>query len=150
MNAEHLLEITADLNNLAVIRRFVQEKAALFQADADSISDLVLAVDEVVNNIIVHGYRNQGGMIEVRLIRRNDRLVVSLRDQAPVFDPTNLPAPDINLPLEQRPLGGMGVYLVMELMDNVSYRVTEAGGNELTLEKRIAGAGLRSNDMPAK
>ncbi len=138
MDSEFLLHIAAELNNLAVIRRFIQEKAEALQVDSDTISDVALAVDEVVNNIIVHGYHNQGGMIEVVVMRRQDRLVVSLRDQAPVFDPTALPAPDINLPLEKRPLGGMGVYLVMELMDKVSYRVPDHGGNELTLEKRIA------------
>ena len=138
MDSEYLLQIAADLNNLAVIRRFIQEKATLLQVDLDTISDVVLAVDEVVNNIIVHGYRNKGGMIDVIIKRQQDRIVVCLRDQAPVFDPTTLPAPDINLPLEQRPLGGMGVYLVMELMDKVSYRSPDEGGNELTLEKRIA------------
>lgn len=140
MDSEHLLQIAAELNNLAVIRRFIQEKSALLQADEDTISDVVLAVDEVVNNIIVHGYRNKSGMIEVKVGRHQDRLSVCLRDYAPAFDPTTLPAPDINLPLEQRPLGGMGVYLVMELMDKVSYRAPDQGGNELTLEKRIPGA----------
>lgn len=140
MDSEHLLHIAAELNNLSVIRRFVQEKGALLQADSDTISDVVLAVDEIVNNIIVHGYRNQGGMIEVAVNRLNNRLVVRLRDQAPAFDPTTRPMPDINLPLEKRPLGGMGVYLVMELMDKVSYSATSDGGNELVLEKRIASA----------
>lgn len=140
MDSEYHLQIAAELNNLAVIRRFVQEKAAALRADGDTISDVVLAVDEVVNNIIVHGYRNQGGEIEVTVLRREDRLVVCLRDHAPIFDPTNIPAPDINLPLEKRPLGGMGVYLVMELMDQVSHRAPEEGGNELTLEKRVSRA----------
>lgn len=140
MDSEHSLQIAAELNNLAVVRRFIQEKSASLHADADTAADVVLAVDEVVTNIIVHGYRGKNGTIEVALKRHNDRLVVSLRDHAPAFDPTKLPAPDINLPLEQRPLGGMGVYLVMELMDKVSYRAIN-GGNELTLEKRIINAG---------
>jgi serine/threonine-protein kinase RsbW len=139
MDAEYFLQIAAELNNLANIRRFIQDSAAQLQADSDAISDVVLAVDEAVNNIIVHGYRSRAGIIEVALKRIDSRLVVCLRDQAPTFDPTNLPMPDINLPLEKRPLGGMGVYLVMELMDKVSYRRTD-NGNELTLEKRIASS----------
>lgn len=62
--------------------------------------------------------------------------MVCCRDQAPLFDPTNAPEPDMSLPLDLRPLGGLGVFLIRQYMDEMSYRVTPQGGNELTLVKR--------------
>jgi len=101
------------------------------------IDDLVLAVDESATNIIMHGYRGQPGDIEVEIRRAPDAVVIYLRDRAPPFDPTRLPAPDVTLPLEQRPIGGLGVYLTRQLMDSVTHRLTSQGGNELTLIKKI-------------
>ena len=97
---------------------------------------LVLAVDEVVTNIIQHGYRGQPGEIDIEIERRPDAAVVYVRDQAPPFDPTRLPDPDITLPLEQRPEGGMGVYLARRSVDDMSHQVTDQGGNQLTLTKK--------------
>ena len=64
-------------------------------------------------------------------------LAVRLRDQAPRFDPTTLPLPDPSLPLEERILGGMGVYLMRRAADEIRYRALPGGGNELTLMTRL-------------
>jgi serine/threonine-protein kinase RsbW len=136
MDMESSLRMTADLENLAEIRHFVQKTATSFDLDPDSIPDVLLAVDEAVTNVLVHGYPGQAGMIEIELRRRGDSLVVCLRDQAVPFDPTLVPPPDLALPLEERPFGGMGIYLIRQLMDEMTYRITRQGGNELTLVKK--------------
>ena len=59
-----------------------------------------------------------------------------LLDETPLFDPTAVPPPDINLPLEERPLGGLGVHMMRQLTDVLLYRVTEDGQNELIFVKR--------------
>jgi anti-sigma regulatory factor (Ser/Thr protein kinase) len=59
-----------------------------------------------------------------------------LIDDAPLFDPTAVPPPDINLPLEERPLGGLGVHMMRQLTDELLYRVNSAGQNELIFVKR--------------
>jgi len=130
------LRFSAELKNLAAIRRFVQERAEALQADPALIPDIIQAVDESASNIILHGYQGQPGTIEVEVVLVGDDLVIRLRDQAPPFDPTGVPTPDLTLPLEARPLGGLGVYLTRVLMDDVSYRAPAQGGNELTLVKR--------------
>jgi anti-sigma regulatory factor (Ser/Thr protein kinase) len=130
------LRMAAELDNLAEIRHFVQKTATTFGVDPDIISDVLLAVDEAVTNVLVHGYQGQPGMIELELRRRGDSLVVCLRDQAIPFDPTTVPPPDLTLPLEQRPFGGMGIYLMRQLMDEMTHRITRQGGNELTLVKK--------------
>jgi len=132
------LRVAAELDNLAVIRRFVESAAAALDIDSATIGDIVQSVDESVTNIIEHGYRGAPGTIEVEVRREGDALMAILRDQAPPFDPTQRPPPDITLPLDERPLGGLGVYLTRMFMDQVKHRVTAEGGNELTLVKNVS------------
>lgn len=129
------LHITAELKNLANIRSFIRDTAASLGFDDAIIPDVVLAVDEAASNIVLHGYKGQKGIIEVEVEREGDALVVRLRDEAVPFDPSTIPPPDLTLPLGQRPVGGLGIYLTRQVMDEVTHRVTPKGGNELTLIK---------------
>jgi serine/threonine-protein kinase RsbW len=126
----------AELKKLADMRHFVQDAALALKADPAAIPYVVLAVDEVVTNIIVHGYKKEEGYIEIAVGKAEDSLMIRVRDQAPLFDPTSVPSPDLTLPLEERPLGGLGVYLANTFLDDVTYRETAQGGNELTLVKK--------------
>ena len=137
------LRVAADVAQLATIRAFVERQAHALGVDASEIYDLILAVNEVATNIVVHGYRNQPGVIEIDLRRQGEAIDIRLRDQAPLFDPTGVPAPDLTLPLHKRPLGGMGVHVTRQIMDAVRYRVTPVGGNELVLVKRVMVARSR-------
>ena len=101
---------------------------------------LTLAVDESLSNIVQHGYQDKVGMVELEMERTEEAVVVRLRDQGPPFDPTALPDPDIRLPLAQRPVGGLGVYLARRSVDSVVYERTAAGDNQLTLTKIVARA----------
>ena len=112
-------------------------------ADTEAISDLMMAANEAASNIIVHGYQERSGIIEVEVTQKGDYLEIHLRDQAPPFDPTTIPPPDTTLPLEQRPYGGMGMHLIRQLVDNVTYRFSPQGGNELILAKRLDLSGNR-------
>jgi anti-sigma regulatory factor (Ser/Thr protein kinase) len=143
------LSVTADLGNLEQIRRFVREAALAAGAAAPDAWDLVQAVDESATNVIVHGYRGAKGQLAVAVAIDGDRLVVRITDAAPAFDPTAVAAPDLGLPLERRPFGGMGVHLTRELTDEVRHRRPDGGGNELTLVKRITAApdGARQHDV---
>jgi serine/threonine-protein kinase RsbW len=134
------MRIPADVNELARVRQFIRHEAQQVGADAQAVPDIVQAVDECVTNSIVHGYRGSAGSVEVEVAvdRTGKSLIVRLQDQAPPFDPTTLPRPDTTASLDQRRLGGMGVFLARDLMDGVSYRHTEEG-NELTLTKQCIG-----------
>lgn len=137
MDPEPTLHIAAELKNLDLIRHFVQERAAALGAAQDALADVILATDEAVTNIIVHGYQDGPGMIEIELRRSGNAVIVNLRDESAPFDPTNVPAPDLTLPLEKRPLGGMGIHLIRQLMDDVTHHITPQGGNELTMTKKV-------------
>ena len=130
------------LDCLKDIRAFVREAAAAAEAGAETTADLVQAVDECATNVIEHGYRGPG-RIEVEIALTDGSLVVHLRDAAPAFDPTAVPEPDLDLPLERRPLGGMGVHLARDLTDGMQHRILPGGGNELTLVKRLRREGGR-------
>ncbi len=73
--------------------------------------------------------------MEVSLLRQGHTLRVEVCDNAPLFDPTRVAKPDITVPLDLRPFGGMGVHMMREFLDELHYRVTEDGRNQLTLIK---------------
>ena len=129
---------SAILANLDDIRNFIEQAAKELQVPEKVVYDVIWAVDEVATNIMVHGYAGQDGIIEVEADRQDNALLVRLRDQAPQFDPTTVPAPDLSLGFEDRPPGGLGIYIVRKLMDQVIYRIPDQGGNELTLVKQLS------------
>ncbi|GMV90074.1 MAG: histidine kinase [Chthonomonas sp.] len=129
------LVVPAHLDQLATLREFAETElaAAGFEAEAHA---LVLALDEAATNAIVHGYADQPGDIELRIEFEGDEVVATLLDDAPTHNPLNAPEPDLSLPLEQRPIGGLGVYLVKTLTDHQEHRSRGESGNALTLRKR--------------
>ncbi len=134
MNRVRVLRLeAAGQDDLAAFRGFVHEAAADLAIDDDVMTDLVIAVDEVVTNIVRHGYRRRGGPVEVEIERTDDDILVRVRDEAPPFDPTTWPTPDLTLPLESRPTGGFGIHLTRSSVDRVQHRLRNGRGNELIL-----------------
>jgi anti-sigma regulatory factor (Ser/Thr protein kinase) len=129
--------LTAELKDLARIREFVQETAAAFPVPPDVLARILLAVDEAVTNVIVHGYAGRGGPVEGEISHPPGSLSIRLRDEAPLFDPTAVPEPDLDLPMEERMPGGLGIYLIRQAVDEVEHASRPSGGNELTLLKRL-------------
>jgi anti-sigma regulatory factor (Ser/Thr protein kinase) len=129
---------SAALDQLANIRNFVSQSAARLGASPKARDDLELAVDELVTNIISHGYRQAPQDIEIVVQREAEVIVVLLRDEAPPFDPTQVAAPDITLPLHLRPEGGLGIFLARRVTDSMTYRRTNDHRNEITLTKKIS------------
>lgn len=132
---ENLLQVAAEVGNLGAIRRFLEERAAALGASSEAIADLILAVNEAATNIIVHGYEGSSGVVEIEVRAEQHDLWVLLRDQAPHHDPTRAPIPDVDVPLSERPFGGMGVHMMRHYTDELRYRVTPDGKNELILVK---------------
>ncbi len=126
----------ASLDDLAAIRELVESSAVAAGGDPDLVGDLVLAVNEAACNIIVHGYQNRPGSVEVIVEQSDHDIQVRLRDQAPAFDPTSVPTPDITRPLEMRGIGGMGVHMMRQFTDEINYGQTADGVNELLMVKR--------------
>ena len=130
------LQLPADRKSLTPIRQFIRHQAQEWGITPAITEGILLAVDEAATNIILHGYQEQGGDIEIFLTREGDDLFIHLYDHAPPFDPMTVAPPDMSLPLDQRPIGGMGVPLIRQTMDTIIHRVTPHGGNELTMIKQ--------------
>jgi len=139
MNAACSLIVAAELGSLAAVRDFVRESAAALGIAPRVIPSLLLAMDEAATNIVEHGYCGRPGPLEIEMYREGCDIVMRLCDQAPVFDPTTQVAPpDLTAPLEERDLGHLGVYFMLQFMDEVVHRARPEGGNELTMRKRVA------------
>ena len=132
-----VVSFPATVENLEKMRSLVAETGKSLCAGDDCLECMVHAVDEAASNIILHGYKGRPGEIEIAVSREGDYLVVRLRDQAPHFNPNNYPMPDLTLPLKKRPLGGLGIFFIRHFSDDVRYRVTGQGDNELTLVKKV-------------
>ena len=128
-----LLELTADLGKLSRIRDFVGEAVVALGIDASALDDLLLAVDEAVTNILIHGYGGPGE-IELEISVYGADALIRLRDQAPAFDADFDHMVDLRAPGGRQKPGGLGLYLIQNAMDKVSHRVVD-GGNELTMTK---------------
>jgi serine/threonine-protein kinase RsbW len=100
----------------------------------EEILDTQLAVEEVITNIILHGYEETGGEILISCTITPRRIGIRVTDSAPPFDPLSIPEPDLDGNTEDRKIGGLGVYLLRQVMDEISYRY-ENGKNILTMVK---------------
>ena len=138
------MSIEADPEQLAEVRAFVRAQAAAGGATEETTADLVQAVDELVCNVIEHGYgHGSAGPIEVAMTTEAEAMIVRIRDRAPAFDPRLAPVPRLDLPLGQRPLGGMGIHLARTLTDAIDHRILPEGGNEVTVTKDLRPAETR-------
>jgi len=136
MGGNYSLSVKAELANLGEVRQFVATSCQMLGAEASVVSDLVLAVDEAVTNIIIHGYKQSCGPIEIDIGKTTTALVVRLQDSAPEFNPCFHEKPDLGSNLKTKTGGGFGVHLIKSAVDEVRYRAPAAGGNELTLVKQ--------------
>jgi serine/threonine-protein kinase RsbW len=131
------LRVPADLDRLAEVRALVREVAEAADAPVACMDDLVQAIDEAASNVIRHGYAGAPGWLDVTADVVDDRIVVTLEDAAPTFDPTGAPAPDLSVPPQQRRPGGMGIHLTRMAMDTMDHSPRPGGGNILTMARRL-------------
>ena len=115
--------VPATLDSLGLIADYVMAAAAAAGLDRRASYRLRLAVDEITTNILVHGHANAGhqGALELRAEIDDRTLTIAIDDTGVTYDPRQAPTPDIDLPLEQRPIGGLGVYLAIRSVDEFLY-----------------------------
>jgi serine/threonine-protein kinase RsbW len=132
------LTVTANLDALAAISAFITDAAERLGLDERATWQVQLAVDEAATNIIQHAYDpDVPGNITLSWQCENNRLVITLRDYGRQFDPHDVPPPDLQSPLEERQVGGLGIYLITRLMDEVRFDFDPNAGNLLTMVKYI-------------
>jgi serine/threonine-protein kinase RsbW len=138
MPSTYRITRAAYLESLQDFREFIKEHCASVPGVTDeTLYDVQLAVDEACTNIISHGYAGiEPGSIILDLDIDPDKLIASLTDFGRSFEPSSAPVPDINAPLEERELGGFGLFLIQQSMDDMNYQVSE-DGNKMILTKYL-------------
>ncbi len=129
----------ADFSNLERIREFVAQAAVDAGLDDKEVYAVQLAVDEAATNVIEHAYRDiPGGQVEITCSQRTDGLAIILHDYGRPFDPKQVRKPNLSAQLSKRNIGGLGLYMIHNLMDDVDYQSQPETGNVLTLFKKKA------------
>jgi serine/threonine-protein kinase RsbW len=126
----------ANFDDLHQVRRYIRERLEAWSIDSSVVYDLMMAATEAMTNILLHGYHGHAGFIDVSIQAVGNDVAITLQDQCAAFDPGSASPPDITLSLEQRPLGGLGIFLMQACMDQIIHEALPQGGNQLTLIKR--------------
>jgi anti-sigma regulatory factor (Ser/Thr protein kinase) len=129
-------------NHASEVSRLVDRLEA-FGADAGLPPDvtfrMTLSLDEIVSNVIRHGFDDDAEHEILVTIDIADGVVTAtVTDDGVAFDPRDAPAPDLDAPIEERSPGGLGMHLVRATMDDVAYRRAD-GRNVLTVRTSVAG-----------
>lgn len=125
------------LSELEALTAFVEACGETLRLEAEVRFKLALALEESVTNVIMYAYpKEEKHTFVVTADLQQDDLVFTIEDHGVPFDPTQVPEADTTLSAEERPVGGLGIFLVRRLMDSVEYR-REEGRNVLTLKIRV-------------
>jgi serine/threonine-protein kinase RsbW len=133
------LNIPAQLDSLGAIREYVTRAAGAAGIDKKAAYRLALAVDEIATNIITHGYDEAGlaGDIRITAEMDDDTLTVSLEDTAIPYDPLREPEPtNLHTPLEERKIGGLGIFLTTQGVDRFDYEWVDGKNRNIFVMNR--------------
>ena len=134
---ERHLILHNDIQQIPQLAEFVEKVASLAHLDSGLSLSLNLALEEAVTNVILYAYpEGADGLVDVEAIIRPDQLQFLVTDSGKPFDPTAAPEADITLDVEDRPIGGLGIFLIRNIMDNVYYKRVD-GKNILTMSKNL-------------
>jgi serine/threonine-protein kinase RsbW len=126
------ITIKSNIETVAHARHWAAHHAETADFDKNAVFAIELAVGEAVTNIIRHAYQNQPGhKIHLSLTIDEEKFSLCIRDFGRKFDPANHPPPNLDTPRE----GGYGIYLMKEVMDEVTYNTSPAQGTRLNLVK---------------
>jgi anti-sigma regulatory factor (Ser/Thr protein kinase) len=131
-----IITFPADFEFLDEIREFVAQIAREGGFTEKEIYSLQLAADEAASNIIEHAYEGiSDADFDVSCDMRGDTLTITMRDTGRPFNPSKVRQPDLKADLSERKIGGLGLYLMRKLMDEVHYISDPKTGNLLTMIK---------------
>lgn len=130
------MTVQASTEHLAEVRNFVAKHASNFGFKKQDVADIRLAVDEAYTNIIKHAYKHDDSKwVDIELGYNSNEFWVSLLDSGDTFDPSSYTKPDVERQIKEKRRGGVGVYLIKKLMDDVEY-VNQGSVNEIRMIKK--------------
>jgi len=131
------VRFSANFEYLDEIRAFVGDIARAGGFGDKDVYNIQLAADEAASNIIEHAYEGvTDGVLELSCGVKGETLTIILVDYGGSFDPSEIPLPDLKADLSERKIGGLGIFLMRKLMDEVYYETKQNNRNVLTMIKR--------------
>lgn len=138
---EKELLIKSRTENLNAVRDFIGSVVKEANIPQDITGDVVLAVDEACTNIIKHAYKFlPDGDINIKIKYSAKKITVEITDHGAPFSPDAVPTPDLKKYFEEKRVGGLGMYLMKSLMDNVEYKSVPGKYNQVFLTKKLNSA----------
>ena len=120
------LRIKNDIHELSMMNQFLEEAGEELGLSTAFMMSLNLVMEEAVSNIIFYAYKGDvEDAVDISLVREGGELIVTLIDHGIAFDPTLRKDPDITLSAEDRPIGGLGIFLIKKIMDTNTARECE-------------------------
>jgi len=130
------LVLKAEIGNIDAVVDFVNEELELHDAPMKAVMKIDVAIDEIFTNIASYAYGPEGGEATVTVeVEENPACaVIRFCDRGKPFNPLEMEEPDVTLGIDEREIGGLGIFMVKKSMDEVSYSY-EDGQNVLTIRK---------------
>ena len=132
------LTVESVVDNMEKVTSFVDERLETVECPVKVQMKIDIAFDEIFSNIARYAYSPKTGLVTVQIEVLKEPLTacITFIDQGTPYNPLSEPDPDTSLPVEERQIGGLGIYMVKKSMDDVSYEYRE-GKNILTIKKRL-------------
>jgi serine/threonine-protein kinase RsbW len=135
------IRIANDLSEAAEVTEAVEDFCARNAVPAKAAYHVTLCIDEALTNTISYGFPGGGRhQIDLELERRGEDILIELIDGGAAFNPLDAPEPDLDAPLQERRIGGLGVHMIRTFMTEAAY-LREDGRNHLRMRKRFGPEG---------
>jgi len=130
------LKIEANLKKLDELIDYIKAGLAPYSISPALFNDVELAVEEVFNNIASYAYAPSNGTVDIYLSVDENKILIKFEDTGKPFNPLEQAGPDLHVPLMEREIGGLGIYFVKQIMDDITYSYIE-NKNVLTLTLKL-------------
>lgn len=136
MNNMKELHVESSIDDLSRVMDFINSELDALSCPERTRAQIKLAIDEIFGNICFYAYDSGSGPVTIGFSGESDppAVTISFRDSGMPYDPLEADEPDVTLSGEDRPIGGLGIFLVMSSMDDVRYEYSD-GHNILTMKK---------------
>jgi serine/threonine-protein kinase RsbW len=133
------LTVRVDAGTMHQVERFVTAFSAEHGIEADDTARICILLEELLTNLVKYGYPNHAvpGVADIGLELDGTRLTIEFVDDGRAFDPLLQPAPNLDLPLDERPLGGLGIHILRALTDEAHYSRSQ-DRNMIRLTRRVS------------
>lgn len=133
----HTLTLTNKISELGKIRDSLEHLGEAWGIDPQTCMSVNLALEEAFTNVVNYAFETSAPQeVIIDMQKTEAQIIITITDEGRPYDPTKSPEPDISLPAEERPVGGLGIFLIRKIMDEVIYERNE-NKNQLTLIKNM-------------